>query len=307
LYNAFLSERTRKRIERSVIAIAIGSFLIHLALAASVALGWYTPISATSLLLDPIASIYTPFSFVLLYEVYLLVFYLPSSITVYVGKQYEIITLIIIRKIFKDISGVQLDVPWFSAPENLQLTYDIATTFLLFGILLLFYRSNTMRQRVSTTIDAAASRFIQRKRLVAALLAPTLFGLALFSLIDWFRQDVMSIGNVVGSLRDINEVFFDQFFTILIFTHVLLLLLSLFYSDRFRVVIRNSMFVISTILIRLSFDVDGLTRAGLIVSAVAFGWIILVLHNQYERMEYRATHLSDPAHVEARTSKPSEP
>jgi hypothetical protein len=61
------------------------------------------------------------------------------------------------------------------------------------------------------------------------------------------------------------------------------LLFSFFYTDQFHKVIRNSGFIISTILIRLSFSVDGLLNNCLIISSIAFGLIILWIHNRFEK------------------------
>jgi hypothetical protein len=85
------------------------------------------------------------------------------------------------------------------------------------------------------------------------------------------------------SFKNINNVFFEGFFTVLISVDVILLLLSYYYTDTFHKVIRNSGFVISTILIRLSFSVDGLISSLLILSAVVFGLLILAIHNQFEK------------------------
>ncbi|MGA0166588.1 MAG: hypothetical protein ACO39A_04945, partial [bacterium] len=51
-----------------------------------------------------LSAIYTPFSILLYYEVYLLILAIPNSITKAIGKQFEIISLIIIRDVFKDLS-----------------------------------------------------------------------------------------------------------------------------------------------------------------------------------------------------------
>ena len=69
----------------------------------------------------------------------------------------------------------------------------------------------------------------------------------------------------------------------LIIVDVLLLLFSFFYSDKFSKIIRNSGFVISTILIKISFLADGLLNNALIISAVLFGLLILIVHNLYEK------------------------
>lgn len=43
-------------------------------------------------------------------------------------------------------------------------------------------------------------------------------------------------------------------------------------------------FIISTILIKLSFGAEGLLSSVLVVVAVLFGVIILLIHNQYEKI-----------------------
>lgn len=81
----------------------------------------------------------------------------------------------------------------------------------------------------------------------------------------------------------INNLFFDEFFTVLILVDVVLLLISFFYTDKFHKIIRNSGFVVSTILIRMSFGVSGLISTILIVLAVLFGLAIIIIHNKFEK------------------------
>ena len=85
-----------------------------------------------------------------------------------------------------------------------------------------------------------------------------------------------------ASFININNIFFEQFFTVLIIADVILLLLSFYHTSEFHKVIRNSGFIISTILIRLSFSVSGLLNTLLIVSAILFGLLILTIHNKFE-------------------------
>ena len=63
---------------------------------------------------------------------------------------------------------------------------------------------------------------------------------------------------------------------------MILLLFSFFHTDEFHKVIRNSGFIISTILLRLSFSVSGLLNTILIVSAIIYGLLILIIHNKFE-------------------------
>ena len=109
VYQKLLSDKVKKTSEQTILIIAIVSFLIHLIVIYCVDFGIISQNSTPDLLKNPIAAIYTPFSFILVYEVYLLIYYLPKSFTTYIGKQYEIITLIVIRRIFKDIGGLNLN------------------------------------------------------------------------------------------------------------------------------------------------------------------------------------------------------
>jgi hypothetical protein len=69
----------------------------------------------------------------------------------------------------------------------------------------------------------------------------------------------------------------------LIIADVILLLFSFFHTDEFHKVIRNSGFIISTILIRISFSVSGIISTALIITAILFGLLVLVIHNKFEK------------------------
>lgn len=145
LYQLFLSDTTRKHSEVAIIRVAIASFMVHLAIILMSTQGWFGLSIESSLFTNPISAIYTPFSFILIYEVYLLVYYLPKSISRYIGKQYEIITLILIRRIYYDLANLEFVESWFSSKNDLQFTYDIIGTLLLFVLILAFYRLNISR------------------------------------------------------------------------------------------------------------------------------------------------------------------
>jgi hypothetical protein len=95
-YDVIFEENNIRKVERVIINCALVGFLVHLLLifiSKHIALG--------SMLLAQLPSsylkaIYTPFSIILFYEVLTLVVILPKSIVIFIGKQYEIITLIVI-------------------------------------------------------------------------------------------------------------------------------------------------------------------------------------------------------------------
>ena len=113
IFDMFLSEKMREKAENIILKLALLSFFIHLAIIYLIKFDFLNLPLNSELLTNPISAVYTPFSFILIYEVYLLIYYLPKSFTTYITKQYEIITLIIIRKLFKDLSALEVSANWF--------------------------------------------------------------------------------------------------------------------------------------------------------------------------------------------------
>ena len=285
LFQKLLSDKTRTTTEKIILNIALFSFFIHLLIIYLLKFDVIEFSSDTELLNNPISAIYTPFSFILIYEVYLLIYYLPKSFTTYITKQYEIITLIIIRKLFKDLSSLELSSNWFEIKGDLQFTYDLIASLLLFLFIYLFQKQGKKKVKQQINLNPDIEKFVKKKRLIAVILVPLFLFMALDTLLKW--SNGMSITtNEFPSLESINNLFFDQFFTVLILVDVVLLLISFFYTDQFHKIIRNSGFIISTILIRMSFGVSGLTNTILILVAVLFGLAILSIHNKYEKNSF---------------------
>ena len=285
LFQKLLSDKTRTTTEKIILNIALLSFFIHLLIIYLLKFNVIEFSSDTELLNNPISAIYTPFSFILIYEVYLLIYYLPKSFTTYITKQYEIITLIIIRKLFKDLSSLELSSNWFEIKGDLQFTYDLIASLLLFLFIYLFQKQGKKKVKQQINLNPDIEKFVKKKRLIAVILVPLFLFMALDTLLKW--SNGMSITtNEFPSLESINNLFFDQFFTVLILVDVVLLLISFFYTDQFHKIIRNSGFIISTILIRMSFGVNGLTNTILILVAVLFGLAILSIHNKYEKNSF---------------------
>ena len=285
-YNYFLSEKLKKKSEVVIVYIAIISFLMHLLLIGLVNLNVISVNDQSKLLTNPISAIYTPFSFILIYEVYLLLYYLPRSTSIYIGKQYEIISLIVIRRIFKDLSNLEFSTNWFSIKNDILFSGDLVAILIMFLLIFLFYK--LVKDGSMSEIEIKKPeilQFIDLKKAIATLLVPFFLILSIYSLGHWMYESFFSLSKIVTDIKDINKIFFDDFFTILILVDVLLLLFSFLHSDKFNKVIRNSGFIISTILIKLSFGTEGILNIVLIVAAIAFGVIILKIHNLYEKIE----------------------
>jgi len=284
-YKKFLSDDTRKKTEKIILIISIASFFIHLLIIFLVDFGLIALAEPSDLLTNPISAIYTPFSFILIYEVYLLIYYLPKSFTIYISKQYEIISLIIIRRIFKDLSNLSLSSDWFTIKYDLQFTYDIIASLLLFFLIYQFFIQSKKRYNYENDElkNEGIARFVKFKQILATLLVPVVFFVTIYSFTNWISSSISLHTDSNISFKNINNIFFEQFFSILIITDVILLLFSFFHTDEFHKVFRNSGFIISTILLRISFSVTGILNTILIIAAIIFGLIILIIYNKFEK------------------------
>tara|TARA_B100001113_G_scaffold251437_1_gene207174 strand:+ start:431 stop:1300 length:870 start_codon:yes stop_codon:yes gene_type:complete len=280
IFHTIFSEKSQKIFEKYILFLATSGFIIHLILIYLNKYNYTDFNFNNTLLLDPISALYTPFSFILVYEAYLLIYYLPNSFTVTVVKEYEIISLILIRKIFKDFPLVNLDVPFFSNDYNIQLIYDLLGILVVFFLIYLF--KTTAGRPKTTKPDRKLKKFISQKKFISILLVPTLLFLAGWSFYSWANASLFSNGYD----DNVNFLFFVDFFTILILVDVFILLISFRYTERYSQLIRNTGFIISTILLRLSFAASGLVSVILIASGVLFGLIILYIYKRMEKFKY---------------------
>lgn len=282
IFDGIFSEGNRKIIESFTIWTATIGFIFHLSL---VLLNNYSIINIGNeslLLTNPISAIYTPFSIILYYEIFLLIYFLPRSFTTSILKQFEIISLIIIRRIFYDIPKLDLDSGnWFNNPDNLQITYDLICILLLFFLIYLFnlIKSGIENKKGNEGID----QFIDSKKIVSIALIPVMICLFIIGIYNWYSIGMES--NFASSFYYVNEVFYNTFFSILIIADVFILLLSFLYTERYSQIMRNTGFIICTILIRLSFSSTGLTNLLLIVSSVLFGLLILKIYSLMNKIE----------------------
>ena len=282
LFDYIFSLKAQKNVENTVLFLATFGFIIHLLL---IFLNNFSLIYITetenSLLSNPISAIYTPFSFIIIYEIYLLLLFLPRSFTTSISKQFEIISLIIIRKIFKDISNLDLSDSWNISNQNLEVLSDLVGIIILFYIIYLF---NKNKNRMSINKEEPILlKFINSKKIVSLSLLAILIIFSSYSLINWvFNLFNNSYSNTM-IYNEIDKVFFNDFFTLLILTDVIILLLSFKITEGYSKLIRNTGFVISTILIRLSFSAEGFLDIFIILISSIFALLILRIYNSIEK------------------------
>ena len=276
LHGYIFSDNNLKLFEKLILYLAVSGFILHLAL---IYLNLNYDVSILKglddLLRNPISALYTPFSFILIYEAFLLVYYFPRSFTTSIAKEYEIISLVMIRKVFGDIPMLNFEEGIINQ-EGLILLYDLLAILIIYYLIHLFKKTISKIPKRKPTVNI--NRFISYKKMLSIVLLPILFILCMSNLYDWSYAVFVN----QEFLENLNYIFFIDFFTILILVDVFILLISFQYTERYSQILRNTGFIISTILLRLSFSVSGVSSLILLLSGVVFGLIILKIYQLSE-------------------------
>lgn len=233
------------------------------------ALGGLTPTwLAARLPRSHFAAVWVVFTALLAIEVVGLIFALARSVAASVGKQLELLALILMREAFVELlpsSGA------VGAWENIRsgvpgALAEMAGSLLVFALLVPFHR---MQRHRAITADAAEQEsFVRAKKTVAV----ALFGVFL----------LMGIAGGVRALRgDQGSDFYAAFYTVLVLSDVVLILLSLRHSATFHVVFRNAGFAAATLIMRLALSAPPYANAALAVAAMGFSLGMAYAYNAW--------------------------
>lgn len=207
------------------------------------------------------------FTLVLLMEVMSLVFILPCSFSKSVGKQLEILALILLRNSFKELQ-------YFPEPIDLSrgiepvyyILSDGVGALLIFVALGIYYRMQHDSAPIKEGKDIY--RFVAVKKLISLVLLTVFVGSAVYDL--W-----LSVSG--GDSYD----FFETFYTVLIFTDILVVLISHQYLPSFHAVFRNSGYALATLLMRLALTAPQYLDAAIGIIAAAFAVSLTFVFNVF--------------------------
>lgn len=272
----------RRSLEYACVALAAAGYLMHLAV---ISYSRSAPLAAEAAFggLDQnfLHAVYTPFSFILFYEVLLLTLVIPRSHTSSIAKQYQIVSLIVVRRVFKDLGGFENLHAWADQPGvTLNLVFDMVTAVAMFVLAIGFERVSRAASHAADPPDLAG--FITLKRCVSLLLGLALIGLAVVSVFDW-AAGVLRAGALAPENVELDLFFFPQFFELMIFTDVFLLIISIAFYDRYELVFRNAGFVISTVLLRASLTSAPPYNNAIGLLAMVYGMVVLSVFVWYTR------------------------
>ena len=271
LHDRLLGKPAEHQVRKFGLVAAIVGFVIHLLLWFTYQIGILEVGSASTDLLDsPLDALYTPFSILLAYEVYQLIRAIPESFSTAVGKQFEIVTLLVVRDIFKRLSELEFSGDW-TVDSELKLIIIECFTFIILFTTSLIYRANSNTDAKVDFKDSDLLNFVQNKQKIAVVLLATYLVVAMFSFSNW----IISVGEGDGSVT--REIFFLDFFTILILADILILLISYGYSTDFTNLARNTGFILSTVVLRVAIGATGVSSMILFVLGGILGIAVLII------------------------------
>jgi hypothetical protein len=277
---------------RSIGTFLTTSFFVALVVIEINRQGWLPPTVGNRLPVNHFYAVDVAFTLFLFFEVIDLVLGLATSVADALGKQFEIFSLIMLRQSFKELVDFQEPIRWTLANDATReavqrVVVDATGALAVFLIVGVYYK--LQRHRRITETAAEQQRFVSFKKLLSNVLLLVLAGLVLYT-----------GGSFVAHGHGI--AFFDTFYTVLIFSDVLIVLLSLRYSTTYYVVFRNSGFAAATVMIRLALAGPRYIDVLLGIGAALFGVGLTAAYNyvvpaieQSKKRNREQKHSASPA------------
>jgi hypothetical protein len=208
------------------------------------------------------------FNVLLVFEVLGLIFLIPKSVADSVGKQFEIISLLLLRDAFKEFGHYLGELSWDVGflMELLPIVSDAFGAILIFLITGLFYRAQR-HKRITQNYEEQKG-FVAIKKLISIYLTVSFIGLGIYDIISAYQthQFIYSI---------------KLFYTLLIFTDVFILLFSLRYNTKYYNLFRYSSFALATIFLRLTLSAPAYYN---VLLAVIAGLMVLGVTSIYNQL-----------------------
>jgi hypothetical protein len=255
-----------RRTHRVVGTALVVLFLLALAVIELNRRGLLPDTVAASVPRSHFAAVALVFTFLLVFEVASLILALARSVAESLGKQFELLALILMRDAFLEFGGAGEPITWMRLEDAVpRALADMAGGLGVFILLDVYYR--VQRHRAITLHERDQRSFVSAKKIVALVLVVTFLVLAIVTLWNTIRG------------RE-TPAFFPNFYTVLVLSDVLILLISLRYSASFPVVFRNAGFAAATVIVRVALSAPPYVNALLATGAVAFALALSLAYNR---------------------------
>ncbi len=199
----------------------------------------------------------TAFTIILILEVLSLIFILPCSFSWAVGKQFELLALILLRDSFKELSHLPEPINFIgNEAAILRIMSDGFGSLFIFGLLGLYY---IVQKRAAESGEQTGDlyRFVSAKK-----------GISLFLLGSFIVMGAINIHHSISGIE--HSDFFHNFYTMLILTDILIVLISQCFLPSFFSIFRNSGYALATMFIRLALVAPAYFNVLMGVAAISF-------------------------------------
>jgi hypothetical protein len=210
-----------------------------------------------------------------------IIFGLARSVANTVGKQLEILSLILLRGAFRELTAFDEPMTWSKAQPIILPIMTLASGALAIFFLLQRYYQAQQHQAIVEDFQKLAG-FIAIKKVIALglLLAFLLVGL-------YTVQQYLVAGRTIS--------FFSDCYTVLIFSDVLLVFISMRYSSTYHVVFRNTGFAMATVWIRVAVIAPAPFNALVGIASILFALGITHAYNTFAPLGAGALVAQPPA------------
>jgi len=205
-------------------------------------------------------AVQTAFTVILVLEVISLIFILPCSFSRSLGKQFEILSLILIRNAFKELSSFPEPLVYAGNEEKvLHILTNGFGALLIFALLGLYYKMQKRNEEDGRHFDLFS--FVASKKAISLLLLVSFVGMGCYSL----YQTMQGIEH---------PDFLHEFYTLLILTDILIVLIAQCFHPSAKIIFRNSGYALSTLIIRIALVAP--TPFNVLLGSAALAFAILL-------------------------------
>ena len=264
-----LGQSTDSFLRKIAINLAISGFVIHLLCCVLYDIDLLDSPQIVPFINSYLDALYTPFSIILAYEVYELIRAIPESFSNSIGKQFEVVTLLVVRDIFKNLSDITVSDA--SIDSNVAFIALEGCVFLILFATSLYFRSQSVISVDLSKQDESIQAFVLQKKNLACGLTMVYILVAIYSFTSWV------MGVLEGEISLNRTVFFSNFFTWLIVSDIIILLVSYKHITDFPQLARNTGFILSTVVIRVGIGTPGYTGAVLFILSACLAVCVLRL------------------------------
>jgi hypothetical protein len=268
--NYWNSQRNHKLMGSMVVLVFLSSIFLILLKHQNLLPDWLNHYTSTNFFI----AVEVAFVVLLFFEVMSLVFMLPYSVARSLHKQFEIISLILLRNAFKEFSHLTNNISWETNSDSLLniLSNSVAAIIIFGGI---FVIRSIRIHRPITTNDLDQIHFKSIKKVVSLML--------LLGFIILIIQDTYLFFNHADTFK-----LFNTFYTILIFSDLLLVMISLRYNYNYIVLFRNSGFAFATVLLRMALTAPIYLNSILAIFAIIYVFLLTLIYQQMHKKGFYA-------------------